>query len=186
MSDSSLKPEDTFTYELTALDGAPLPAQATDGKVSFVLKGSETKSFDIVYEHPGLYQYELKQIVPEKKEGYTYDETVWTARVYVTNATNGGLIADVLLPLNTQGQKANEDTPVHRFRNTYTAEVEKSGKPGTPADGKKDPKAASKSHTSEATGAGNWASLMLVGLAGLVVFVVISRREKQKGNADEK
>lgn len=67
VSDSSLKPEDTFTYELTALDGAPLPAQATDGKVSFVLKGSETKSFDIVYEHPGLYQYELKQIVPKRK-----------------------------------------------------------------------------------------------------------------------
>ena len=140
--------------------------------------------FTYTYEHPGLYQYELKQIIPEKKEGYTYDETVWTARVYVTNGTSGDLIADVLLPLNTQGQKANEETPVHRFRNSYAAEVKKPGNPGTPAGQKQDPKKASQSHTGENSGSSSWVALMMVGLAGLMFFVFLSRREKQKGDTD--
>lgn len=186
VNDSSLKPEDAFMYELTALDGAPMPAEATAGKVTFGLDGNETKDFSIVYEHPGLYQYKLKQIIPEKKEGYTYDETVWTARVYVTNGNSGNLIADVLLPLNTQGQKANEETPVHRFKNSYTHEVKKPGNPGTSAGQKQDPKAASKSHTGENSESSSWAALMLVGLAGLMFFVFLSRREKQKGDADGK
>lgn len=186
VNDKSFSPEDTFPYELTALDGAPLPAQAENGKYSFQLKGNETKDFSIVYEHPGMYQYEMKQVIPEKKEGYTYDETVWTARVYVTNDSNGGLVSEVLLPLNPQGQKAKEDLPVHRFKNSYVKEVVAAGDNNDPNKPKKDPTAASKSHTGEETGSSSWAVIMMIGLAGLILFVVISRREGQKGEADGK
>ncbi|MDO4620122.1 MAG: Cna B-type domain-containing protein [Lachnospiraceae bacterium] len=84
-------PEETYTFVLEALGDAPLPEQQT-----LTVTGAGGDAFTIQYQHPGVYQYTLKQDVSaltgEKSSCHDrgrYDTTVYYVTVTVTN-TDGG------------------------------------------------------------------------------------------------
>ena len=79
-----------FTITLTPEDGAPAPAADT-----VQVKGSGTASFTgLTYTAPGDYRYTVRQCAGGTAH-MTYDATVYTVTVRVTNRPNGGLGAEI-------------------------------------------------------------------------------------------
>ena len=79
-----------FTITLTPEDGAPAPAADT-----VQVKGSGTASFTgLTYTAPGDYRYTVRQSAGGTAH-MTYDATVYTVTVRVTNQPNGGLGAEI-------------------------------------------------------------------------------------------
>lgn len=87
-----------FSFELVGPDGKVVATatNAADGSVVF----DEPLSFSAA----GTYTYQVREALPEdddtntegiQKDGVTYDETVWTATVTVTDDYKGGLSASV-------------------------------------------------------------------------------------------
>ena len=87
-----------FSFELLGPDGKVVATatNAADGSVVF----DEPMSFSAA----GTYTYQVREALPEdddtntegiQKDGVTYDETVWTATVTVTDDYKGGLSASV-------------------------------------------------------------------------------------------
>ena len=98
-----------FTITLTPEDGAPAPA--TD---MVQIKGSGTASFTgLTYTAPGDYQYTVRQRAGGTAH-MTYDATVYTVTVRVTNQPDGGLGAEIWA---TGG--SSEKTGLLLFQNRY-------------------------------------------------------------------
>lgn len=87
-----------FSFELVGPDGKVVATatNAADGSVVF----DDPVSFSAA----GTYTYQVREVLPEdddtntkgiQKDGVTYDETVWTATVTVTDDYKGGLSASV-------------------------------------------------------------------------------------------
>ena len=115
---TTLQAEDTFSYVLTPLESeTPMPEQGAD-RYSFTLKGTEdVKLAQIVFNRTGIYRYELKQTAKNRKEGYTCDEEVYTLKIYVTNAADGGLTASTVA-YTESGEKVDHIS----FANSYRKE----------------------------------------------------------------
>ena len=63
----------------------PMPEGSADGKYTLTITGSETASFpDISYSELGVYSYTIYQVKGSNSQ-CTYDETVYTMKVYITN-----------------------------------------------------------------------------------------------------
>ena len=77
-----------FTYRLTPLSpGNPMPAGSTADGYTFSIAGSDNVEIDMPdYAQPGIYRYELAQVIGEEKPGYTYDKQVYTIEVHVNEA----------------------------------------------------------------------------------------------------
>ena len=98
-----------FTITLTPEDGAPAPAADT-----VQIKGSGTASFTgLTYTAPGDYQYTVRQRAGGTAH-MTYDATVYTVTVRVTNQPDGGLGAEIWA---TGG--SSEKTGLLLFQNRY-------------------------------------------------------------------
>ena len=98
-----------FTITLTPEDGAPAPAADT-----VQVKGSGTASFTgLTYTAPGDYRYTVRQCAGGTAH-MTYDATVYTVTVRVTNRPNGGLGAEIWA---TGG--SSEKTGLLLFQNRY-------------------------------------------------------------------
>ena len=88
---------DTFTAQLTAEDGVPMPNGAKS-KVSTVelTKNAQTATFgDITYTKPGTYAYTIKEIVPGSDagaDGISYSAASYTATVVVEDNHAGALV----------------------------------------------------------------------------------------------
>ena len=104
-----------FSFELVGPDGKVVATatNAADGSVVFADPVTFTKA--------GTYTYQVREVLPEdadpntdgiQKDGVTYDETVWTATVTVTDDYQGTLTATV-----SYGDGAN----LPSFVNTYAA-----------------------------------------------------------------
>ena len=107
-----------FQYIMTCEEAkAPMPEETSEGTYTFTLKDNEKKVIEIAYEHAGVYYYNLKQQVSDKKEKVSYDETNYKVAVYVTNADNGGLDTQVVVK-NPDGTKSAEAF----FHNSYTGD----------------------------------------------------------------
>ena len=79
-----------FTITLTAEDGAPAPEKDT-----VQIQGSGTASFTgLSYTAPGDYRYTVRQRAGSTPHT-TYDATVYTVTVRVTNQPGGGLGAEI-------------------------------------------------------------------------------------------
>lgn len=79
-----------FTITLTPEDGAPAPAADT-----VQIKGSGTASFTgLTYTAPGDYRYTVRQRTGSTAH-MTYDATVYTVTVRVTNQPGGGLGTEI-------------------------------------------------------------------------------------------
>ena len=88
---------DTFTAQLTAEDGVPMPNGAKS-KVSTVelTKNAQTATFgDITYTKPGTYAYTIKEVVPGSDagaDGISYSAASYTATVVVEDNHAGALV----------------------------------------------------------------------------------------------
>lgn len=99
-----------FTVKLETQEQAPLPEQS-----ELTLKGSGTVTFGpITYATPGDYHYTITQ-TKGNAQYVTYDDTVYAVTVRVTNATDGGLQAEIWAERNEGTEKVSEFT----FANHY-------------------------------------------------------------------
>ena len=115
-----------FKFELTAkTEGAPMPANTTDGKAIAEVDTTGRFAFEqVTFDEDDVgqtYEYELRE-VNEGKPGYTYDDTVWNIAVKVTaipSETEGEPATVVLEVTNTRsGQEAAPGETIS-FENSY-------------------------------------------------------------------
>ena len=104
-----------FTFELVDQDGNVV-ARATNGA-----NGVIVFTDPVAFSAAGTYTYTVREVLPEdddpetegvQKDGVTYDETVWTATVTVTDNLEGGFTATVAY---------NNGAELPVFTNTYVA-----------------------------------------------------------------
>ena len=112
---------DAFTFELTGIDGAPMPAGAVDGKATANVDATDVSdgraSFDfgqISYTATGVYDYEVREVTPDHPAGgMTYSTNVARFRVTVTDSVaQGKLVAT-----------ARQTSDSAAFVNTYRSEL---------------------------------------------------------------
>lgn len=115
-----------FKFELTGIDGAPMPANAQGGKAVASVDATGRFAFEQVtfdendvnpHGAPKTYEYELRE-VNSGTAGVTYDATVWHITVTVS-LQDGDVVLDVQ---NTrEGQEAKPGETIS-FSNSYEAE----------------------------------------------------------------
>ena len=87
---------DTFTAQLTAEDGVPMPYGAKSKVSTVELKDAQTATFgDITYNKPGTYTYTISEVVPGSDagaDGISYSAASYTATVVVEDNHAGALV----------------------------------------------------------------------------------------------
>lgn len=89
---------DTFTVQLTAKDGVPMPggAKSKVSAVVFTTDAHEKATFgDITYNNPGTYVYTIKEVIPGSDagaDGISYSAASYTAKVVVEDNQAGALV----------------------------------------------------------------------------------------------
>lgn len=88
---------DTFTVQLTAKDGAPMPNGAKDGvaTVEFTKNTQKATFGDITYTKPGTYAYIISEVIPgsdARADGISYSAARYTATVVVEDNQAGALV----------------------------------------------------------------------------------------------
>ncbi len=79
-----------FTFKLTGLDGAPMPAGAVDDSITVTNRADGVFVFgDIVFDEAGTYTYELTEVAGTD-EGITYDGSTHTLVVVVSDEDADG------------------------------------------------------------------------------------------------
>ena len=131
----------TFEYELTAVDGAPLPAGATGDVYSFTITGTADKAIalrtraeaaadTISFDTVGVYEYTLRCVTDASDEHLWLDGKSYRVSVTVENDAEGdGIHVARLVVKDDQGTKPDRI----EFDPTYTGETvppEKPAKPG--------------------------------------------------------
>lgn len=165
ISGDTPKDSTDFTFVLEAVDGAPLPATAKDGKAEVVVNGEGTAEFgEIQYTAAGVYTYRCYE-VNGGAEGYTYDSTVYTVRVVVTEGTKG---FDVQRTITDQDERHVTDLT---FTNAYEAPAQP-----TPKASQANP------DTSDTNALGTTSVLGALGIAfvGIAVAMQFGRKHSQK------
>ena len=108
--------DDSFTFTLTALDGAPLPGNATEPITITITKDSENyiESFGkINYTEAGTYKYEIRETHEQTTaNGITYDETVKEVTFTLVDDGKGNLVP----------AEGTSVLAIKTFTNTYSAE----------------------------------------------------------------
>lgn len=87
---------DTFTVQLTADDGVPMPGGAKSKVATVELTNDQPATFgDITYTKPGTYAYTISEDIPgsnAKADGISYSAAVYTATVKVDDNHDGALV----------------------------------------------------------------------------------------------
>lgn len=87
---------DTFTAQLTADDGVPMPGGAKSKVATVELTNDQPATFgDITYTKPGTYTYTIKEVIPgsnAKADGISYSAASYTATVVVEDNHAGALV----------------------------------------------------------------------------------------------
>lgn len=117
-----------FTLEIRALDGAPLP-----DKTTLTFTGGGSGAFGpITYTAPGDYRYEITQR-PGSAGHVTYDDSVYTVSVFVTNLGEDQLQEEIKM---WRGDGSQGKSDAAHFQNHYTDPPAAGGgtqHPATPA-----------------------------------------------------
>ncbi len=109
-----------YTVVLKADDASyPMPEGSADGELKTVINGEASVNLpSISYNHVGIYTYTIFEEVGAN-EKCTYDSTVYTLTVYITNEEDGsGLEATAVIYPETQGVKLS----CAEFKNVYEPE----------------------------------------------------------------
>lgn len=91
--------DETFTFSLNAIDGAPMPDGSVGGTKTVQITGEGNTSFGpIGYTELGEYHYTISE-AKGSNQRYSYDETVYSANVQVTwkNKVGGEMVATLYL-----------------------------------------------------------------------------------------
>lgn len=150
-----------FQYTLTCEDkNNPMPEGTSEGIYTFTLKDNDKKVIEITCEHAGVYYYNLKQQVSDKKNKFSYDETHYQVSLYVTNSTDGGLDTQVIVkkPDGTKGAEPH-------FYNCYTGDIQS--------------KSSSTVKTGDTQNLILWYSIATIAVAVFTITVVIRRKKCQ-------
>ncbi len=106
---------DTFTAQLTAEDGVPMPYGAKS-KVSTVelTPKAQTATFgDITYTKPGTYTYTISEVVPGSDagaDGISYSAAVYTAKVVVEDNQAGALVVTGVKVVRVRDDAGTDET----------------------------------------------------------------------------
>ena len=104
------KPAERYTVTLQGMEDPPMPAETT-----LTITGEGTAQFPAIgYTMPGVYQYTVSQVSGDHARG-SYDTTVYTVKVTVTNDEEGGLVASVTLRAGEEDEKLD----AVEFHNSY-------------------------------------------------------------------
>jgi len=108
--------DDTFTYQLTALDtGIPMPSGSVADTYTFTVSGTSSAAVGpIDFTHAGIYRYEVRQVIAAPKTSYSYDGQVYDVTIYVKN-TGAGMASEVIVQ-NSGGNKVGSLA----FENAYS------------------------------------------------------------------
>lgn len=122
---------DSFTVQLAAKDGAPMPNGAKDGvaTVEFTKNTQKATFGDITYTKPGTYTYTISEAIPgsdARADGVSYSAAVYTATVVVEDNHAGALVVKsvkVLQECNDARVDTKTDVAdkVATFTNRYDA-----------------------------------------------------------------
>ncbi|WP_158566186.1 Spy0128 family protein [Collinsella sp. AM42-18AC] len=87
---------DSFTVQLTADDGVPMPGGAKSKVATVELTNDQPATFgDITYKKPGTYTYTIKEVIPgsdARADGISYSAASYTATVVVEDNQAGALV----------------------------------------------------------------------------------------------
>ena len=161
LSGTKPNPAENYTIKLEADDTSyPMPEGAKNGVYTMTITGAATKNLPtITYGQVGIYTYKISQVAGSNKK-CTYDKSVYTLTVYITNAEDGGgLEATAAVRLLKDGEEAADKTDVV-FKNVYPTV-----KPVTPKTGDDSPPLL-------------YAGMVAVGL-GVIVALFVTRKPKQ-------
>lgn len=160
----------TFDFVLESIDGAPLPEGAKDGKLTTSIEGEGSIELGkIDYTKAGTYEYRCYEI-DKGEDGYTYDKTVYTMRVAVTEGTKDFKVERAIVDKN--GKEHDSLT----FVNTYKAPA----KPvvNKPATAKKGGSGVVK--TGDTNNVGAVVALGAIGAVAAAAAVVMRRDGKKE------
>lgn len=119
---------DSFTVQLTADDGVPMPGGAKSKVSTVELKNTRTATFgDITYTKPGTYTYTISEVIPgsdARADGISYSAASYTAKVVVEDNQAGALVVTsvkVVQECNDAGVETKTDVAdrVATFTNRY-------------------------------------------------------------------
>lgn len=87
---------DSFTVQLAADDGVPMPGGAKSKVATVELTNDQPATFgDITYRKPGTYTYTISEVIPgsdARADGISYSAAVYTATVVVEDNHAGALV----------------------------------------------------------------------------------------------
>ena len=94
----------SFEYRLTAVDGAPLPNEASGGYYSFVLTGNTGGNLNLhfPFASPGYYNYQVRAYIPNREAYYSYDDNTYNLMIMVINTDSGLGIGAMTIQDSTQ------------------------------------------------------------------------------------
>lgn len=107
---------DTFTVQLTAKDGVPMPggAKSKVSAVVFTTDAHEKATFgDITYNNPGMYVYTIKEVIPGSDagaDGISYSDASYTATVVVEDNQAGALVVKSVKVVQVRDDAGNPAT----------------------------------------------------------------------------
>lgn len=119
---------DSFTAQLTADDGVPMPGGAKSKVATVELTNDQPATFgDITYTKPGTYTYTIKEVIPGSDagaDGISYSAASYTATVVVEDNHAGALVVTsvkVVQECNDAGVDTKTDVAgkVATFTNHY-------------------------------------------------------------------
>lgn len=116
---------DSFTAQLTADDGVPMPGGAKSKVATVELTNDQPATFgDITYTKPGTYTYTIKEVIPGSDagaDGVSYSAAVYTATVVVEDNHAGALaVASVKVVQECDDAGADTKTDVAGKVATFT------------------------------------------------------------------
>lgn len=170
-------PAEDYVVKLEGEDSAyPMPEGAVNGVCSLTITGEGSAKFpDITFNRVGVYTYKIWQEAGSNPD-CTYDSTVYTLTVYITNAENGdGLEATAVLYPDAESSKQAGAEFVNRYKVKYDPTTPT--KPATPTKHTKTP-GASRTSAPKTGDASNLQLLtVLFGVsAGVLAILFLSRR----------
>lgn len=111
---------ENFDYQLIALNNAPMPDSVVSNVYNFSISGNRKISLGISFDRPGIYSYQLTQIVKENISGYQYDQRVIDIDMYVSPINQNNGLELTMTVKNEEGYKLDQIC----FTNTYLTEEE--------------------------------------------------------------
>lgn len=116
----------SFSYQMQAVKPLdPMPEGSENGRLEFRLKDNQQVQLGpIRYQHGGVYEYEIRQIIATKEQNYSYDEQIYHVSVYVENTTDEKMVCQIIVE-NEKGEKTDGVI----FRNSYQGKT-----PGKPSN----------------------------------------------------